>query len=86
MAQIHQPQFQRPDTANRLEALFQTLDDLHTAASDNQLVSMTSLSETEVVNWLKDFVYTAQETIAEIEKARPPVDHNPSASYLRLVK
>lgn len=85
MAQIHQPQFQTPDTANRLEALFQTLDELHTAASDNQLVMMTSLSEAEVVNWLKEFVYTAQETIAEIEKAHPPVDRS-SASYLRLVK
>lgn len=52
----------------RLIALFEALDELHTAASEGALPLFTPLPETEIVGWLQDLVFTAQETIAEIEK------------------
>jgi len=67
----------------RLMALFQALDELHSAASDGELVEFSPLPESEIVGWLHELVFTAQETIAEIEKARQPVHMQP---VLRLVK
>jgi hypothetical protein len=67
----------------RLMALFQALDELHSAASDGELPAFTPLPETEIVGWLQDLVFTAQETIAEIESAHKPARQQP---VLRLVK
>ena len=67
----------------RLTALFQALDELHSAASDGELPAFSPVPESEIVGWLQDLVFTAQETIAEIEKARKPVQVQPA---LRLVK
>lgn len=66
----------------RLAAAFETLDDLHEAASDGQLHTLTSLTNRELVCWLRDLVYTAQETIAEIENGKPVYQAPP----LRLIK
>jgi hypothetical protein len=62
-------------TDAKLDYLFAVLDELHTAASDNLLHQVTPLSEQELVGWLQDLIYTAQETIAEIERPheRPTV-------------
>ena len=63
-----QPELQVLYTDSVLADLFQTLDQLHTAVSEDQLARLTPLSEGELVGWLQDLVYTAQETITEIEQ------------------
>ncbi len=55
---------------DRLGDLMELLDDLHTAASENTLPRFTSLGEQDVLGMLKDLMYTAQETINEIEANR----------------
>lgn len=49
-----------------LEDVFQMLDELHTAASEGALHSVTTLNKRDLLAWLQDVIYTAQETIAEI--------------------
>lgn len=64
----------------RMAALFSALDELHSAASDGTLHTVTTLSQAELVGWLRDLVYTAEETIAEIE------EDDAGMPGLRLVK
>ena len=66
-----QPELKVLYTDTLLADLYQTLDEIHTAASEDQIASLTPLSEGELIGWLQDLVYTAQETIAEIEQHRP---------------
>jgi hypothetical protein len=65
--------------AARLGYLARMLDELHTAASEDRLEAMTPLTPVEVVGWLREFIYTAHETIAEIEQRR-------DGAGLKLVK
>ena len=51
-----------------LSAVFEAFDELHNAASEGQLHELTPLDNRELVGWLQELVYTAQETIAELEK------------------
>lgn len=68
-------------TDARLADLFQALDQLHSAASEGQLHTLTPLPEQELLGWLRDLIYTAQETINEIDNARP----RPEAPLLRVI-
>lgn len=61
-------------TDARLTDLFQALDQLHSAASEGQLHTLTPLPEKELLGWLHDLIYTAQETISEIESIAPCQD------------
>lgn len=54
----------------RLAAAFEALDDLHDAAAEGALHTVTSLNKGELLGWLRDLVYTAQETIEEIENGK----------------
>lgn len=67
---------------SRLAAALETIDDLHDAVTDGTLSSTTTLSKRELVCWLRDLVYTAQETINEIEGGKKVY----AAPPLRLVK
>jgi hypothetical protein len=51
----------------RFEAIFNAVDHLHDAASSGTLAEVTNLSADEVIGWLQDIVYTANETIHELE-------------------
>ena len=53
-----------------LNDLLETLDNLHSAASEGQLELMTAMSKHELIAMLREFVYTAQETIREIDDKR----------------
>lgn len=55
-------------TENNLAELFEALDELHSAASDGQLNTVTTMNKRELVALLKDVIYTAQETIQELNK------------------
>lgn len=82
MGQIHQPDFEIIYNDARLAGLSQYLDELHSAASEGQLQAVTPLSDAELVGWLQEMIYTATETIQEIEQ-RPAQNAVP---HLRLVK
>lgn len=82
MGQIHQPDFEIIYNDARLAGLSQYLDELHSAASDGQLQTITPLSNEELVGWLQEMIYTARETIAEIEQRKAQV----ATPHLRLVK
>ena len=57
----------RADTL-RMEELYEALDELHTAASEQALPTVTTMNESDLLDFLKDLIYTAQETIREIEQ------------------
>lgn len=70
-----------------LADFYDTLDHLHTAASEGALQTVTSLDQRELIAWLKDFVYTAQETIREINKQTKACPHKgKNAPVLRIVE
>jgi hypothetical protein len=48
--------------------VFEAMDDLHSAASEGQITDLTALDNRELVGWLQELIYTAQETITEIEE------------------
>ena len=79
----HQPNLQIVNNDNRLASLFQSLDDLHTAASDGQIHRVTPLTSTELVGWLQELIYVAQETIEEIDHQKTTTTAVP---HLRIVK
>jgi hypothetical protein len=66
MARILQPNLQRYTEA-RLAALLEALDDLHNAASEGSTAEATTLSPQDLREWLKDVIYTAQETLDELD-------------------
>lgn len=80
MGTIHQLNLQLLYTDSRLERLGSALDELHTAASEGMLPALTPLSSTELVGWLRELIYMAEETIVEIE------DHKSGAPGLMRVK
>lgn len=82
MAQIHQPNFQIIYNDTRLAGLFQSLDELHSAASEGRLQNVTPLTNAELIGWLQELMYVAEETIAEIEEQ----DAQPAVPHLRIVK
>jgi hypothetical protein len=84
MGQSHQPHLQLLYNEVRLDILLQALDELHTAASDGHLTEVTTLSNAEIIGWLNDLAYTAQETIAEIRKGEGA--YPAGTPHLRLVK
>lgn len=51
----------------RFESLFNAIDRLHDAAASGKLAEVTNLSTDEVIGWLRDIAYTANETIYELE-------------------
>jgi len=51
----------------RFESIFNAVDRLHDAASSGKLAEVTNLSTDEVIGWLRDIAYTANETIHELE-------------------
>ena len=65
----------------RIRDLYDVLDTLHSAASDGALPAVTSMSTAELVDWLREIIYTAQETIAEVERT---ADRRPEP-YLRVL-
>lgn len=51
-----------------LETLLETIDRLHDAAYQNRVDEETTLSQEEIIGWLEDIIYTAQETINELSE------------------
>lgn len=53
---------------DQLNHMYDMLDELHNAASEGQLQTMTTINEGDLIGLLREMIYTAQETISEIEK------------------
>ncbi len=47
--------------------LFARFDRLHEVASGGQLAQATPLRPSEVIGWLEDIIFTAEETVREID-------------------
>ena len=62
------PQLRRVYSEYGFESLFLVLDALHDWASAGRLSDVTDLPPDRVVGWLEDLIYTARETILEIER------------------
>ena len=56
----------------RFESIFNAVDRLHDAASSGKLGEVTNLSSDEVIGWLRDIAYSANETIRELEQDADP--------------
>ncbi|MEO1286826.1 MAG: hypothetical protein AAFV93_03590 [Chloroflexota bacterium] len=54
----------------RLEDVLEIIDTLHTIASDGDLPDVATMDEANMMNVLRDIIYTAQETIVELESIR----------------
>jgi hypothetical protein len=57
----------RDYSAEGMEELFLRLDLLHDFASAGRLADATPLSRAELRGWLEDIIYTARETLREME-------------------
>lgn len=68
MTHMTQPTLHLLYNEARLAALYDALDELHGAASEGALPTTTTLSNAELMGWLREIVYTAQETMAEMDK------------------
>lgn len=60
----------RASGINHLEDVLDYIDQLHSVASDGDSNALNTMSEAEVMNYLREIIYTAEETLAEIEATR----------------
>jgi hypothetical protein len=58
-------------SAEGMEELFLRLDRLHDLVVAGQLGNFSALSRAELQGWLEDLIYTARETIQELQAASP---------------
>ena len=58
----------RDYSAEGMEELFLRLDLLHDYASSRRLDEATSLSRAELQGWLEEVIFTARETLREMEQ------------------
>lgn len=50
-----------------IASLWEKLDELHGLASEGKLHTRSTLSGTEMLNWLHEMLFVVQETIDEVE-------------------
>jgi hypothetical protein len=55
--------------AARLHDVLETLDEVHTAASNTKLDTLNARGQAELIAWLREIAYVATEAAAEIENA-----------------
>lgn len=58
----------RDYSAEGMEELFLRLDLLHDYASSGRLDEVTPLSRTELRGWLQEIIFTARETLRELDQ------------------
>ncbi len=59
-----------PYDAAWFETVFNALDSLHDAVCANELEDNSPMAPAEMVGWLDDVIYTAQEIISELKARR----------------
>lgn len=53
-----------------LDDVLAYIDELHNAAADDQTEHFSGMTKTQVMNYLRDIIYTAQEAMHEIDATR----------------
>ena len=79
----HEARYEEPVTDDRLEGLLETLDEIHEAAAAGDLLKRSHLSKADLMGWLRDIVYTAEQTMAEIENQGGEHGGKPQLSLVR---
>jgi hypothetical protein len=51
------------------EAMLEMIDRLHDAAAVNNVASVSALDARTIIGWLDDIIFTAEETIRELQVA-----------------
>lgn len=64
-------------TEIHFEALLGIMDQLHMAAAAGKLNKLSPMDVRDVIGWLDDIIYTAEETIRELENALPDTNNTP---------
>lgn len=80
------PSLQLLFTETRFAAMVETLDALHSAASEGRVRDVSPLTHAELIGWLYEVVYTAQETLAEIEGEGAGEPHEWREPALRVIR
>ena len=62
-----QPNLQLLYNTARLSDLLDALDELHSAASDGNIRTVTPMNNAELKSWLFEVIYMARETMDEID-------------------
>ena len=68
MVQITIAELKTTYSEKQLFDLLDALDQLHSAVSEGQTAQTTLLNKRELLAYLRDVIYTAQETITELDK------------------
>ncbi|KAB2902568.1 MAG: hypothetical protein F9K27_16405 [Anaerolineae bacterium] len=68
-------------TEAHFEALLQLMDKLHDAATVNNVTAVSPLSAREIIGWLDDIIFTAEETIRELQANMDPVPAESAKVY-----
>jgi len=64
-------QIQLLPRGSRLDSAYETMDELHSAICEGGLEKVPEFdSHADLINWLRDLIYTAQESISELENAQ----------------
>ena len=63
------------------ERLFLAIDRLHDRVSDGRPCTVSPLAPADMVGWLEDIIYTAQETIVEIRGNQPDEHVTEAGTY-----
>jgi len=69
-----------------MEDVLEYLDELHSAASEDEGQSFAGMSETELLKALREIVYTAQEAITELEASRAKRRNKNKQPVLQLMQ
>ncbi len=64
--------------------LFARFDRLHDLAGEGRIAEATPLRSTEVIGWLEDIIFTAEETIREIDAHSDPMHAFAEVQYRRV--
>jgi len=64
-------------TDSRFESMVRALDRLHDAASEGSTAEVTPLPKHELIGWLKEISYLAEETIRELDGSAGEIRQNP---------
>lgn len=56
----------------RMNEVLELLDELHSAASDNEAEAYSGMTRQELLGFLREVSYTAQEAIKEVQQRRKP--------------
>ena len=65
--QILQKMLTEQLTEAHFEALLQVMDRLHDAAAIGELENMTPMDARELMGWLDDIIFTAEEVVRELQ-------------------